>query len=291
LARAEAVLGRERDCATHLSEAKDRARAAQDASLLVQASVVGGFLSLSRGDPSGALAQLEAVPRLRLVEDAVLPWAGELLEALVRTGCADEAGRLLTDLEGRGSVPPALRCAMDRAHGLLAEDPADAVVRLIASVDLAREAGLRIDEARGLTVLGEVLTEQGSVDGRRAVMSGAALFDALGALNWHARALDLVRDPVTRPAPADGAGPAIEAAVTALERPGLSSLTAQELRVAELAADGLTNQQLAAALFLSVRTVESHLSNVYRKLQVRRRAQLVRLVAVAREAADPAVAP
>lgn len=279
LARAEAVAGRDHDCQLHLGEAKAWARTAQDASLLVQASSVAGFLCLSQGDPAGALAHLEANPRIRLVEDAVLPWQGDLIEALVRMDSRAEARRLLAEWGEPQPGSPALRCAMGRALGLLADDPRDAAAHLIAAVEAARAAGLRIEEARGLTVLGEVLRDQGSADARRTTMAGAALFDALGATNWHTLALNSVREPAVRSA----GGTSPQAAVL----PGgadLSGLTAQELRVAELAADGLTNQQLASTLFLSVRTVEFHLSNAYRKLQVSRRAQLVRVIAAARRA-------
>ncbi len=278
LARAEAVAGRDHDCQLHLGEAKAWARTAQDASLLVQAASVAGFLRLSQGDPAGALVHLEANPRIRLVEDAVLPWQGDLIEALVRMDSRAEARRLLAEWDEPGLGSPALRCAMGRALGLLADDPRDAVAHLIAAVETARAAGLRIEEARGLTVLGEVLREQGSADARRTTMAGAALFDALGATNWHTLALDSVREPAGRPA-----GDSSPQVAALPGRADLSALTAQELRVAELAADGLTNQQLASTLFLSVRTVEFHLSNAYRKLQVSRRAQLVRVIAAARE--------
>jgi DNA-binding CsgD family transcriptional regulator len=57
------------------------------------------------------------------------------------------------------------------------------------------------------------------------------------------------------------------------------ALTAHELRVAQLVAQGLTNREAAAALFVSAKTVEHHLRNVFRKLGVKRRAELARLMA------------
>ncbi|TML90583.1 MAG: helix-turn-helix transcriptional regulator [Actinobacteria bacterium] len=65
-------------------------------------------------------------------------------------------------------------------------------------------------------------------------------------------------------------------------------LTPGELRVALLVAEGATNNEVAASLFLSRRTVESHLLCVYRKLGIRSRSQLARLVAIA--ARDPSEA-
>ena len=55
---------------------------------------------------------------------------------------------------------------------------------------------------------------------------------------------------------------------------GLDSLTASERRVAQLAAEELSNKEIAQALFVTVKTVELHLSNVYRKLQISSRRQL-----------------
>jgi DNA-binding NarL/FixJ family response regulator len=59
-----------------------------------------------------------------------------------------------------------------------------------------------------------------------------------------------------------------------LVRTGLGSLTPSELRVARMAADGMTNAAIAQALFVTLRTVEMHLSNAYRKLQIDSRTQL-----------------
>ncbi len=56
--------------------------------------------------------------------------------------------------------------------------------------------------------------------------------------------------------------------------PGLEALTASERRIAELAADGLTNRQIAQNLLITARTVEGHLTNVFTKLDVRTRAEL-----------------
>ena len=60
---------------------------------------------------------------------------------------------------------------------------------------------------------------------------------------------------------------------------GAAELTAHELRVAQLVAQGLTNRETAAALFVSAKTVEHHLRNVFRKLGIKRRAELARLMA------------
>jgi DNA-binding NarL/FixJ family response regulator len=61
--------------------------------------------------------------------------------------------------------------------------------------------------------------------------------------------------------------------------PDAAELTPHELRVAQLVAQGLTNREAAAALFVSAKTVEHHLRNVFRKLGIKRRAELTRLMA------------
>lgn len=268
LARAEAVAGLDRDCREHVARAMEWCRAEQDTSLLVQAFGVLGFLALSLGDPAEAVAHLEANPRIRLVEDAVLPWLGDLVEALIRTGERLHARQVLAEIEAAGRMPPALRCALERGLGLLAGDSEQACAHLTAAVQTARGAGLLIEEARALTVLGEVLAGSDARQARRSILAGAALFDRLGAMQWRTQARRMLHDPESTQAS--------DQAET--DGPDLALLTAQELSVARLAADGLTNQQVAAALFLSVRTVEFHLSNAYRKLRVHRRAQLVRVI-------------
>jgi DNA-binding CsgD family transcriptional regulator len=64
-------------------------------------------------------------------------------------------------------------------------------------------------------------------------------------------------------------------------RNGVAALTARELQVATLVTEGLTNRQVAAQLFVTVKTVEMHLSHVFAKLGVSNRAGLVREVALA----------
>jgi DNA-binding NarL/FixJ family response regulator len=61
--------------------------------------------------------------------------------------------------------------------------------------------------------------------------------------------------------------------------PTTEELTPHELRVAQLVAQGLTNREAAAALFVSAKTIEHHLRNVFRKLGIRRRAELARVMA------------
>jgi DNA-binding CsgD family transcriptional regulator len=92
---------------------------------------------------------------------------------------------------------------------------------------------------------------------REALEHALALFEELGAVLWAERA----REPLGR----IGGRP-----------PGADGLTPTEFKVAELVAQGLRNQEVAAAMFVTPKTVEFHLRNVFRKLGVRSRAELAR---------------
>ncbi len=101
-------------------------------------------------------------------------------------------------------------------------------------------------------------------DAREALHETLAYYERAGAQPWAAQArAELVATGVM-PSP-DNAD-------------GLQSLTAQDLQVALIVARGISNREAAAALFLSPKTVEFHLGNIYRKLGLRSRAGLVRRV-------------
>lgn len=100
-------------------------------------------------------------------------------------------------------------------------------------------------------------------DAREPLRLALSGFEALGAAPWAARARAELR----------ATGVTVRARRTAS-----MELTAQELRVALAVADGATNREAAAALFLSVKTVEYHLTKVYEKLGARTRTQMARLL-------------
>src|SRR5207247_9378884 len=92
-------------------------------------------------------------------------------------------------------------------------------------------------------------------EAREALAQARTIFEQLGARLWCERArLELER--------------------TGLQRTAGGELSAAERQVADLAASGATNKEIAAALFMSVKTLEAHLSRVYRKLNVRSRTEL-----------------
>jgi DNA-binding NarL/FixJ family response regulator len=104
-------------------------------------------------------------------------------------------------------------------------------------------------------------------DARDELRAALTVLEASGAEPWAERARTELR--------ASGGG-----APTAQETAsGLAELTPQELEVARLVAEGSTNREVAARLYMGVRTVESHLGRIYGKLGVNSRVALARLVA------------
>jgi DNA-binding CsgD family transcriptional regulator len=126
------------------------------------------------------------------------------------------------------------------------------------------DVGLPFDRARTLLSLGRAQRRQKRwADARTVLRDAAAAFDEIGSTGWAIAARS-------------------ELARVAGRKPGLpSDLTPSERRVADLAAEGRSNKEIAQALFVSVDTVETHLSHVYAKLGVESRIQLSRRLAQA----------
>ena len=159
---------------------------------------------------------------------------------------------------------PAVRwanAAAARCRGLLAADD-----EFEAPLQAALEhREMPFETARTRLVLGERLRRAGRrVEARADLREALAAFERLGAQPWAERARTELRasgERVRRGSP------------TAAEQ-----LTPQELQVALEVARGSTNREAAAALFLSPKTIEFHLRNIYRKLGIRSRTELVRRV-------------
>jgi DNA-binding CsgD family transcriptional regulator len=265
LARVEAGLGRESDCRAHLTRALeiiDRLGAE------IVRGYVGstlGLLELGLGRGEEAVAALEAVAGFlgeRPAGDpAVLQWPPDLVEAQVRLGRREDAERVLETFEAsaRHSGSRWATAAAARCRGLLAPD--DAMEEPFAAA-LGYDQ-MPFEAARTRLVLGERLRRAGRrVEARAALREALVTFSRLGAQPWAQRARTELRasgERVRRGSP------------TATEQ-----LTPQELQVALEVARGSTNREAAAALFLSPKTIEFHLRNIYRKLGIRSRTELVR---------------
>ena len=197
----------------------------------------------------------------------MLPWRSEAGLAAQRLGRHDQARTLIAEelaLAERFGAPRAIGVAR-RAAGLLERGDA-AVERLRSAVEPLAACGARVEQARTLVELGAAIRRAGRPGEARGTLREAlVLADAAGATALARRAREELRLAGGRaPARADD------------RRRGL---TPSERRVAELAAAGQTNRQIADALFITAKSVEWHLSNVYRKLDIRGRGQLAAALA------------
>jgi len=121
------------------------------------------------------------------------------------------------------------------------------------------------ERARTELAWGEQLRRSGRrTEARERLNRALQIFDRLGAAPWAERARGELR--------------ASGQSVLTPEQRAEDALTPQELQVAAIVAGGATNREAAAALFLSVKTIEFHLGHVYRKLGIRSRTELARVV-------------
>jgi DNA-binding CsgD family transcriptional regulator/tetratricopeptide (TPR) repeat protein len=226
-----------------------------------------GIAALLQGEPGRAVESLRSVweytQREGIDEPGAFPVAPDLVEALTESRELEEARAVFDGLnelaeaqEHPWGLATAKRCGALILLASSTYDQAAASALAEAAADYG-ELGLRFDQARSLLTLGRAerrLKKWGAA--RRSLERAAAAFDEIGSEGWAAQArAELARVSARKPR-SDG------------------GLTPTEQRVATLAADGLSNKEIAAALFVTVHTVEAHLSHAYRKLGVRSRAQL-----------------
>jgi DNA-binding CsgD family transcriptional regulator len=228
-----------------------------------------GFLALSEGDAEGAARQLGEAARRREEmgirhpgAEAELP---DAVEALALAGDPAGSTALLERLEDHAEAVgcPWPLAAAGRARGalLLAQsEPDEAAAPLEEAAASFDRLGFRPDAARARLLLGRALHRGGHRSrAAEALEAARGSFAELGAPLWEARA----SEELERVAPGRSTG----------------ELTAAERRVVELVAAGRTNRETAQALFMSVATVEAHLTRIYRTLGIRSRSELTRLVA------------
>jgi ATP/maltotriose-dependent transcriptional regulator MalT len=225
---------------------------------------VRGLLALGQGRHADAYAQLRRLyepgdpARDQRISVGAL---GDMAEAAVRSGHHDHALALIKQFEPiAGRTPgPGNFWSLDHARALLAEDErAEAAYREVLGRDLSAWPLMR---ARLQLVFGEWLRRQRRVvESRTQLRAAKDAFDALGATPWSERARRELR--------ASGE-------TSHRRSPGtVEQLTPQELQIVQLAAEGLSNREIGQRLYLSHRTVESHLYRVFPKLGITSRAQL-----------------
>jgi DNA-binding CsgD family transcriptional regulator len=192
-------------------------------------------------------------------ESAVLLWPAVAAEALLELGDGEQATALAARavvLARRFGVPGPIGCAL-RVLGLAEHDP-----------DLLRDAErtlagsmMRLEHARSLVDLGAALRREGRRQAaREPLAAGMELAHSCAANALVARAHEELRAAGARP--------------RSVVRSGVEALTASELRAARLAADGLTNREIAQHLFVTQKTIETQLRAAYRKLGVPGRREL-----------------
>ena len=232
-----------------------------------------GMLAMSKGELDTAIEHLERGRRFRLRYGARDPGymfnESDLTEAYARAGRLDDAARSLAELRAGAELTGGAWAAAATARyaALLGADE-----EIDAHLAVARAAHERVDfsleEARTQLIFGERLRRaRRRTEARPLLAAAAATFRAQGADRWANRAAAELNAAGGRGqgATANGAEPA---------SPAEASLTAREREVCALVAGGATNAEVAASLFLSTRTVEHHLRQIYRKLGVRSRSQL-----------------
>jgi len=237
-----------------------------------------GLADLAAGHPAGAHARLSAVTEAMAGRGVIDPgWMAvrsvpDDIEALIRLGDLAAADELLAPLEEQArrldrawalAVAGRLRALLMSASG----DHDAAAAALAAAFAAHERVAMPLESARTHLVAGDVARRaRRRVAARRHVETARQAFAALGAEPWTRRAdAELARLGAARAA-------------------GLE-LTTAERQVAGLVASGRTNREVAAELYMGLRTVETHLSAAYRKLGVRSRSELTRIWA---ERADPA---
>ena len=262
----DAHLGRIDRARTDATKALASADAVSDVLFAVQSRTVLGFLALSRGDAEAADHELRSLPRWLYSngwrEPTDFAWANAI-EAMIGVGDLQEAETWLEryeDLAARSMSPWALATAA-RSRGLLCEARGDIEsAREALDRALAEHARMPCPFERGRTLLaaGSIRRRAREKRAARETLEEAhRIFDSLGAPLWASRTSD-------------------ELGRISGRRPAASDLTTSETRLAALAAEGLTNKDIAAALHISVHTVEAHLTRIYRKLGIRSRAALAR---------------
>jgi DNA-binding CsgD family transcriptional regulator len=227
---------------------------------------VRGLVAFHAGSPEQALTELRAAGdrarSLRIENPAFAPWRSEAALALHRLGRPQEARELAREeleLSQRWGTARTIGISL-RALGLV-EGGRTGELFLREAVDVLAHSPARLEYARALVDLGAALRRGNSrSEARQLLRQGLELAHRCGA----SALVKLANEELA----------ATGAHARTILLTGLDALTASERRVAHMAAEDLSNKEIAQALFVTVKTVEQHLSRVYRKLDISSRRQL-----------------
>jgi DNA-binding CsgD family transcriptional regulator len=233
---------------------------------LIWFRLIRGRLRIETGSPERGVEELLQVGEtVRLVpfdNPSSVPWRSWAAEGLRLLGRNDEARALAEEelaLARQWGDPPTIGASL-RVLGLV-EGGGAGLALLRAAVEVLAGSEARLEHARALVDLGAALRRANRrTEARERLREGVDLAGRVGALGLARRANDEIAATGARP--------------RKVLQTGLDALTASERRVAQLAADGMSNKEIAQTLFVTIKTVEVHLSHAYRKLEISSRAQL-----------------
>ena len=223
-------------------------------------------LRILRGDPAGGAEQLleagRAFDDVGSVNPAFIAWRSPAALALLQLGREDEARQLAAEEVEHArnwGAPRALAGAL-RVAGLL-EGSERGVALLEEAVGVVESSPAKLEHAKARTELGAALRRANRrAEAREHLRQAVELATICGAT--------AVVERAERELLATGARP------RRVALSGVASLTPSERRIAEMAAEGPTNREIAQTLFITQRTVEVHLTSIYRKLAITSRSQL-----------------
>ncbi|MEV4263177.1 AAA family ATPase [Kribbella sp. NPDC049584] len=230
-----------------------------------------GLMAVLTGDPQRAVESFDAIAAsgeaAMPYDPAVIPWHADYAEALVAAGRLDDAARLIAEIRTRAENldREVVMIGLARSEALLIAkqgDPAAALDLLEKTISTAGDRVYPLDLARCELTRGRVARQarRRSV-ARTAFLDAIEQFEAYGAPAWREVAeTELARLDV----PSRSRQP--------------SELTDNEQQIVSMVRDGSTNREIAAALYLSVKAVESQLTRLYRRFGVANRTQLLRMV-------------
>ncbi len=231
-----------------------------------------GYLALNQGRIEDALRQYEDVHAISPIGAGLVRWEPEWMEALIRAGNRERALEIMPELEATVAPELLLSNGIGRPKGMLAEDDDEAAGYFAATVTAAAAANNQVGEGRTEIIWGERLRRaRRRAEARVHLERAVELLRGMGATVLAEKAMTELR----------AAGGVVGEDVASHQL-----LTPHELQVARLVVGGASNRDLAAKLFISPRTVEAHLTAIFRKLGVRNRRELS-----ARAIDDPVLQP
>ncbi|MCU1515613.1 MAG: response regulator containing a CheY-like receiver domain and an DNA-binding domain protein, partial [Pseudarthrobacter sp.] len=264
------ALGDEALARMYVAEAQRFSGAESHPAITAQLAACQGHFALMRGNLAESFAQLSRAAEIgaNFGNPTLLRCEADLVEVLVRLGRHREATQALYRLESRsvGLRSPWLMAAVARSRAMLADGEQSLQLFSHALENRTAHDSL-LERARTLLCYAERLGAFGRLrDARDGLLRAKVIFDEAGADAWTQHVDSLLLDERVEPVRAPG-------------NPAMLMLVDHERALAQMVARGMRNKEIAATLYVSVRTVEVRLTAIYRKLGVESRAQLTALAA------------